>query len=96
MERKRTEEGKYEQFKEKFEESFGSEWTDARNDFDFIQDDVIEVLADIEFMSVEAGRNWCEKATENYSISIERFAELVKKYIDSKGGRLAQVGHKHP
>ena len=86
LERKLTEEGKYEQFKEKFEESFGSEWTDARNDFDFIQDDVIEVLADIDFMSVEAGRNWCEKATENYSISIERFAELVKKYIDSKGG----------
>ena len=86
LERKLTEEGKYEQFKEKFEESFGSVWTDARNDFDFIQDDVIEVLADIDFMSVEAGRNWCEKATENYSISIERFAELVKKYIDSKGG----------
>lgn len=86
LERKLTEDGKYEQFKEKFEESFGSEWTDARNDFDFIQDDVIEVLADIDFMSVEAGRNWCEKATENYSISIERFAELVKKYIDSKGG----------
>lgn len=85
LERKLTEEGKYEQFKEKFEESFGSEWTDARNDFDFIQDDVIEVLADIDFMSVDAGRNWCEKATETYSISIERFAELVNKYIENKG-----------
>ena len=85
LERKLTEENKYDEFKDKFEESFGSEWVDARNDFDFIQDDVIEVLADIDFMSVEAGRNWCEKATETYSISIERFAELVNKYIESKG-----------
>ncbi len=85
LERKLTEAGKYELFKEKFEESFGSEWVDARNDFDFIQDDVVEVLSDIDFMSLEAGRNWCEKATENYSISIEDFAKLVKKYIDGKG-----------
>jgi len=85
LERKLTEDNRYEEFKEKFEESFGSEWTEARNDFDFIQDDVIEVLADIGFMSVDAGRNWCEKATENYSISIERFAELVNKHIKQKG-----------
>ena len=46
---------------------------------------VLTVLDEIGFMSVEAGRNWCEKATENYSISIEAFAQLVKKYIDKKG-----------
>ena len=85
LERKLTDENKYDEFKERFEDSFGSPWAEARNDFDFIQDDVIEVLADIDFMSVEAGRNWCEKATENYSISIETFAQLVKKYIDKKG-----------
>ena len=85
LERKLTDENKYDEFKEKFEDSFGSAWEEARNDFDFIQDDVVEVLADIDFMSVEAGRNWCEKATETYSISIEDFAALVKKYIDKKG-----------
>lgn len=85
LERKLTDENKYDEFKEKFEDSFGSTWTEARNDFDFIQDDVVEVLDEIGFMSVEAGRNWCEKATENYSISIEAFAQLVKKYIDKKG-----------
>ena len=36
-------------------------------------------------MSEEAARNWCEKATEPYVISIERFADMVKKYIDRKG-----------
>ena len=85
LERKLTDEKKYDEFKEAFEDSFGSPWTEARNDFDFIQDDVVEVLDEIGFMSVEAGRNWCEKATENYSISIEAFAQLVKKYINKKG-----------
>ncbi len=85
LERKLSEDGRYEEFKEKFEDSFGTEWTEARNDFDFIQDDIVEVLADMNFMSEEAARNWCERATTEYSISIERFADLVKRYIDRKG-----------
>ena len=85
LERKLSEEGRYEEFKEKFEDSFGTEWTEARYDFDFIQDDIVEVLSDMDFMSEEAARNWCERATTEYSISIERFADLVKRYIDRKG-----------
>lgn len=85
LERKLSEDGRYEDFQARFEEAFGSPWTEARNDFDFIQDDVVEVLADMNFMSEEAGRNWCERATMEYSISIERFAEMVRKYIDRKG-----------
>ena len=85
LERKLSEEGRYEEFKELFEESFGTSWTEARNDFDFIQDDIVEVLSDMDFMSEEAARNWCERSTTEYSISIERFADLVKRYIDRKG-----------
>lgn len=85
LERKLTDDGKYSEFKSRFEDSFGLPWQEARNDFDFIQDDVVEVLAAMGFMSEEAARNWCEKAAEPYSISIERFADLVKKYIDKKG-----------
>ena len=86
LERKLSEEGRYEEFKERFESSFGTAWVEARNDFDFIQDDIVEVLSDMDFMSEEAARNWCERATTEYSISIERFADLVKRYIDRKGG----------
>lgn len=86
LERKLSEEGRYEEFKEMFEDSFGTPWTEARNDFDFIQDDIVEVLSDMDFMSEEAARNWCERATTEYSISIERFADLVKRYIERKGG----------
>lgn len=85
LERKLSYDGKWDLFKERFEESFGSEWIEARNDFDFIQDDVVEVLADIGFMSEEAGRNWCEKAIGEYPYKVEAFAKLVKEYLDRKG-----------
>lgn len=85
LERKMVNDGIYETFKEKFEASHGSPWEETRTDFDFIQDDIVDVLVEMDFMSEEAARNWCEKATESYNISIERFADLVKKYIDSKG-----------
>ena len=85
MERKLTEEGQYNEFKRKFEEVYGEAWEDSRQDFDFIQDDVVKVLTGMDFMSEAAARNWCEKAAEPYQISIEDFAKRVKAYIDRKG-----------
>lgn len=84
LERKLSEEGKYDLFKERFENNFGSSWEEARSDFDFIQDDVVDVLDEINFMSTEAARNWCEKATGDYKYKSEDFAKLVKKYLDKK------------
>lgn len=72
-------------FKEKFEDAYGDAWEDSRQDFDFIQDTVVEVLVEMGFMSELAARNWCEKATEPYQISIEDFAKRVKAYLDKKG-----------
>ena len=71
-------------FKEKFEDAYGDAWEDSRQDFDFIQDTVVEVLVDMG-MSEPAARNWCEKAMEPYQISIEDFAKRVKAYLDKKG-----------
>ena len=85
LERRLTSEGKYEDFKAAFGEINGSSWLEERYAIDFIQDDIVDALAEIDFMSNEAARNWCEKATEPYAISIERFADMVKKYIESKG-----------
>ncbi len=84
LERKLSEEGRYEEFKQLYKDTFGTEWTEDRNDFDFIQDNVVDVLTTMGFMSEAAARNWCEKATTEYSISIENFAKMVKKYLDSK------------
>lgn len=85
LERRLNEEGKYEEFKQKFEENYGDAWVDSRQDFDFIQDDIVDTLMDMDFMSEAAARNWCEKAAEPYKISIEDFAKRVKAYIDRKG-----------
>ena len=84
LERRLSEEGKYEEFKEAFEEAYGDPWDESRQDFDFIQDDVVEALSEIGFMSEAAARNWCEKAAEPYQISIEDFAKRVKAYIQKK------------
>ena len=85
LERRLTEEGRFEEFKHTFEEEYGDAWEDSRQDFDFIQDTVVDVLADIGFMSEDAARNWCEKATMEYQISIEDFARRVRAYIEQKG-----------
>lgn len=85
LERKLREVGLFDKFKEIFEEEYGDKWEASRQDFDFIQDTVVDVLVDIDFMSEAAARNWCEKANEPYQISIEDFAKRVKSYINSKG-----------
>lgn len=86
LERTLAEIGRYDEFKEKFAADFGKSWADSRHKFDFIQDTIVDVLNDMGFMSEAAARNWCEKATESYQISIEDFAKLVKGYIERKGG----------
>lgn len=85
LESQLTDVGKYDAFKEAFEDEYGSDWDSSRHKFDFIQDDVVEALVKIDFMSEAAARNWCEKATEPYRISIEDFAKRVKAYIEKKG-----------
>ena len=85
LEQRLSEADRLEEFKKTFEEEYGSSWESSRQHFDFIQDTVVDALADIGFMSESAARNWCERASEPYRISIEDFAKRVKAYIDHKG-----------
>ncbi len=85
LERRLTEEGRFEEFQAAFKEEYGETWTDSRQDFDFIQDSVVDVLVQMDFMSEAAARNWCEKAAEPYKISIEDFAKRVRAYIGRQG-----------
>ena len=85
LEQQLTEAGRMKEFEEAFENEYGKSWKENRHKFDFIQDTVVDVLTDMDFMSEHAARNWCEKAAEPYQISIEDFAKRVKAYIDSKG-----------
>jgi hypothetical protein len=85
FERKLDEDGKYEEFKEKFEEAEGTPWKEAREDYYFVQDSIVQTVVDMGIMSEDAARNWAENAENSYSLSIDKFAEYVKKYCEKKG-----------
>ena len=85
FEKKLDDKGKLDEFKSAFLSINGENWETVRDDYFFISDDIVEAIVQIDFMSEEAARNWAEKADENYNISIEKFAEEVESYCNSKG-----------
>jgi len=85
LERQMVKDGTYEAFKKRFKELSGSRWEDTREDFYFEEDNIVQALADTTKMSIDAARHWYNKAEENYSLSVEKFANKVKGYIESKG-----------
>ncbi|MGO2100748.1 BREX system P-loop protein BrxC [Vagococcus salmoninarum] len=85
LERQLVKQNQYELFKKTFYDKTSDEWVQVRHEFDWIQDDVKEALVAINFMSETAIDNFFEKASSNYSISIEDFAKLVKAHIDEQG-----------
>lgn len=85
LERKLTEDRQYDAFKVKFKDIQGRDWEKTREEFYFIQDEIVASLVALGIMSEEAARTWCEKAADTYSISIEKFAGMVRKYCESKG-----------
>ncbi|MEG2521187.1 MAG: BREX system P-loop protein BrxC, partial [Christensenellaceae bacterium] len=85
LERKLSDDGQYGAFKAEFEKLNGQKWEDAREDFYFIQDEMIQSLCATGVMSEDAAKNWCEKAADTYAVSIEKFADLVRAYCEKKG-----------
>ncbi len=85
FEKKLDEENKFDEFKDEFKNINGSEWIDARDDYYFIQDDIIQAIVNIGFMSEREAINWSDNAEENTDLSIENFAKEVKQYCMSKG-----------
>lgn len=85
LERQMVKDGVYENFKKAFEETSGNSWLDAREDFYYEEDSIIEALSKTTKMSEEAARNWYTKCEENYSLSIDKFAAKVKEYSETKG-----------
>ena len=85
FERQLDDEGRFEEFKEKFEQIAGAPWEKKRQAFAVIQDKVVKTLVEMDFMSEEAARNWCKNAKGNYDLSIEKFVSLVQEYCAKKG-----------
>ena len=85
LERKLDSEGKLQNFRGRVEELEGSGWDDAVAGIDLAQDSFVQALVEQGVMSEESARSWCDRVGEEYSISTEDFAKLVRKHIESKG-----------
>lgn len=85
IERNMQKDGAFETFKTTFKEISENTWEESREDFYYEEDAIIKALTKSTQMSEEAARNWFERAEQEYTISIDRFAKRVKEYIDSKG-----------
>jgi len=75
----------YDNFKEKFKELSGLDWIEGRENFRFEEDSIIKALSQTTKMTEEAARSFCEKAENEYALSIEEFARKVNDYIKTKG-----------
>ncbi len=76
--------GHYAAFKQAFEAIEGRSWEEARDEFFFIQDALVQALVAADNMSEAAARNTVEKAGNAYEMSTADFAGLVKKYLAGK------------
>lgn len=84
LERQMVKDGKYDAFRARFKEISGNEWEDAREDFYFEQENIIQALSESTRMSADAALAWYNKAEENYSLDINSFARRVREYIEAK------------
>ncbi|MGA1871687.1 MAG: BREX system P-loop protein BrxC [bacterium] len=76
--------GKFEEFKLKFKEIFGSDWEAERDAYTLIQDEIVQALSIVLDKSTQAANDWFEKSEKNFNLSVENFATRVKEYLDSR------------
>ncbi|WP_434581482.1 BREX system P-loop protein BrxC [Sulfurimonas sp. NW15] len=76
--------GKFESFKEKFQEFSGESWESGRETIFLESDNLARALASVDGISEESAKDLIDKYEENYSLSIEEFANEVKEYIAAK------------
>lgn len=85
IERILIEEGKYEEFKNEFKIICGKNWEDKRNAIQMVEDEFAETYSKVLNKSIEEGRNIISRTEANYTLSIEKFSQRVREYIESKG-----------
>lgn len=76
--------GKFQEFKDAFEEETGDTWEEGRRNIDFNGDEFIDVVEELDIMSRENAERWLEKESVK-SISVESFCDLLADYFEIKG-----------
>ena len=85
FERYLDEKGKLDQFHKVFEEVSDTKWLEEREFVGFNQDEIIKASAQVLGQSEQAQASWFENAKADYSVTVENFSRLVKRYLDAKG-----------
>lgn len=76
--------GQYQDFKRYFEEETDLSWEDGRDEIFFNMDEAIDALAKATEMSEASARSWIENGENNYSISVDSFANRLKSFVDQQ------------
>lgn len=85
FERQLDRQGKYAAFQQAFLAESGLEWKENRDAWGFHQDAIANALQTSTGMSAEAANRLLDFSEQNYTLSPEKFAGMVKQYLDSKG-----------
>ncbi|MBG1271115.1 BREX system P-loop protein BrxC [Nostoc sp. WHI] len=85
FERQLDRQGKYAAFQQAFLAESGLEWKENRDAWGFHQDAIASALQTSTGMSAEAANRLLDFSEQNYTLSPEKFAGMVKQYLDSKG-----------
>lgn len=89
LERDLAQKGQYNAFQDEFNKLTNSSWLESRNEFDFLEDDIVEALTNIGYMSEDAARNWATRAQNDFVMDVDTFAGEVEEYIQRTGNRVA-------
>jgi len=76
--------GKFDSFKAKFQELSGESWESGRETIFLESDNLAKALSSVDDISEESAKDLIDRYEENYSLSIEEFANDVKDYIATK------------
>lgn len=77
--------GKYEEFKEEFKKNAGQSWEEMRDGIQFVQDEFAKSYSTVLGKTIEEANEVIDRTEKNYSLSVEKFAERIKDYIELKG-----------
>jgi len=76
--------GDYETFQEHFEEETGLSWKEGREELFYNYEETITALSKATEITEEVADRWLENAEENYSISVDSFAQRINNYVEQK------------
>ena len=88
LERTLDEEGKLEEFVQKFEEISKRDWVQTRAKALLNRDAIIKTLVAVRGMSEESAKAFVEDQTRNFTNTTEEFAKIVNKYCQANKTRV--------